>query len=158
MGSGGGGGLGEGMPTHLRERLTAREAQRKAAAAQSAVARRRGDAVGADILLPPLNLPPESDWEAIFASPMHNTPAFFLEHMARATALLLRRIDRLAEECACSESAPAPEERTKSLDCLLNQIEEVQRWFTESSPHLKPFHVEQASQDIEVGRSFILSC
>ncbi|KAM7538934.1 hypothetical protein Aperf_G00000058077 [Anoplocephala perfoliata] len=155
-GDDGGSGVGGSMlPAHLLERLEARDAQRKAAAASSetARARRRGDAIGEHILLPPLNLPPpgegEEEMEPIFESLACNTPSFFLENMARAKALLLRRFVLLEEKCHLTEGAPGPVERTKILDDLLDQIEELQRWFSESSPHLKSFHVEQARQDID---------
>uniref|UniRef100_A0A5K3FBI7 C-CAP/cofactor C-like domain-containing protein n=1 Tax=Mesocestoides corti TaxID=53468 RepID=A0A5K3FBI7_MESCO len=143
-----------GMPAQLLERLAAREAQRKAAEHMSRRERRTvGEGLGGtgvDIQLPPLRLEPLNDDEApVFTSPLHNTPSFFLEHMARAKALLLGRINRFCEACSTAEDSPSPSERTKTLDDLLSQIEELQRWFSESSPHLKPFHVEQARLDVE---------
>ncbi|CDS36902.1 tubulin specific chaperone C [Echinococcus multilocularis] len=149
------GGCGGGMPAQLLERLAAREARRKAAETTTTGARHRGEAVGGDVLLPSLSLPMDpsdvagGEVASIFISPMHNTPTFFLEHMARAKTLLLGRIERLRERCALTEGAPEPDERIKSLDDLLDQIEELQRWFTECSPYLKSFHVEQARQDVD---------
>ncbi|KAL5103628.1 Tubulin-specific chaperone C [Taenia crassiceps] len=149
------GGCGGGMPAQLLERLAAREARRKATETATTGLRLRGEGVGGDILLPSLNLPMDpsdavgGEVAPIFTSPMHNTPNFFLEHVTRAKTLLLGRIERLRERCALTEDAPETSERIKLLDDLLNQIEELQRWFTECSPYLKSFHVEQARQDVD---------
>ncbi|VDL62198.1 unnamed protein product [Hymenolepis diminuta] len=93
------GNSGSMLPAQLLERLETRDAQRKAAAARSetAEARKRGEATGEHIILPPLNLPISEGEEPIFASPTHNTPSFFLANMARAKALLLRQISQLEE-------------------------------------------------------------
>lgn len=107
------------MPAQLLERLAAREARRKATETATTGLRLRGEGVGGDILLPSLSLPMDSsdavggEVASIFTSPMHNTPAFFLEHMTRAKTLLLGRIERLRERCALTEGAPEPDERIK---------------------------------------------
>lgn len=106
---------GSMLPAQLLERLETRDAQRKAATARSemAEARKRGEATGEHIILPPLNLPISEGDEPIFASPAHNTPSFFLANMARAKALLLRRISRLEESCQLTEGAPELTERNE---------------------------------------------
>ncbi|VDN98892.1 unnamed protein product [Rodentolepis nana] len=142
---------GSMLPAHLLERLEMRDAQRRAAAASSETteARKRGEASGEHIVLPPLNLLNSEEEEPIFASPAHNTPSYFLANMTRAKAMLLQRIDRLEERCQVAEGAPELTERNKMLDDLLDQIEELQRWFSESSPHLKPFDVQQARRNVD---------
>nr|CDS34318.1 tubulin specific chaperone C [Hymenolepis microstoma] len=142
---------GSMLPAHLLERLEVRDAQRRAAAASSDTteARKRGEASGEHIILPPLNLLNSEEEEPIFASPAHNTPSFFLANMTRAKEMLLQRINRLEERCQVTEGAPELTERNKMLDDLLDQIEELQRWFSESSPHLKPFDVQQARRNVD---------
>nr|VZI24756.1 unnamed protein product [Spirometra erinaceieuropaei] len=140
----------------LFERLAARDAARKAELLQKRRERQRqiGETSNREITLPPLNFPSTASTTVLdgAATGVHfvaNTPANFLENLSRAKSDVLYRLNELgAADSRGDIQLPTPE-KTKALDEILSQIEELQRWFSESSAHLKPFHTEQARLELD---------
>ncbi|VDL94980.1 unnamed protein product [Schistocephalus solidus] len=142
--------------TQLFERLAARDAARKAELLQKRRERQRqnGEMSNREITLPPLNFRPTASTTVVDSAPtnvnfMANTPANFLENLSRAKNDVLHRLSELgAADSRGDIQLPTPD-KTKALDEILSQIEELQRWFSESSAHLKPFHIEQARLELD---------